>query len=81
MFDFSSGVRRNKSGVTGLMEAVPGDRGLWPMVDLHSRSHPLDKLYALWDLIDMDADWDALGKSDPGADWIYRQRASGKTTA
>ena len=42
------------------------------MVDLHSRSHPLDKLHALWDLIDVDADRDALRKTYPGEDRIDR---------
>ena len=45
------------------------------MVDLYSCSHPLDKLHALWDLIDVDADRDALRKSDPGEDRVDRSHS------
>jgi hypothetical protein len=42
------------------------------MVDLHSGSHPLDKLHTRWDLIEVDADWDALGEAHPREDRVDR---------
>ena len=47
---------------------LQGSKVLWPMVYLHRRGHPLDKLHALWDLVDVDADRDAPRETYPRED-------------
>ena len=39
---------------------------------MHGGSHPGREDNALRDLVDMDPDRNALGKADPGKDWINR---------